>query len=80
MTAEHSATAGSLTRELVADVLAEFDRWAEHESRQAAGVSPDKESAARMALLSVKTELHDHLQIRLATTLATYGISPDGES
>jgi hypothetical protein len=80
VTGVHAASSGALIRELVADVLAEFDVWAEHAPSQAAAVAGDAEEAARQALYDVRTEIGDHLNIRLATTLATYGIPPEGRT
>lgn len=75
MSAEHAATASPLVKELVADVI-EFVR--EHEGyavNQAAMIHPaDSRKAAETAIYEVWTEAQDHLQIRLAVTLATHGI------
>lgn len=78
MTAVHAASHGPLTRELVDDVLAEFDQWARHAHRQAGAVAREPQAAVRIAFADVRTEIADHLQIRLAATLATYGITPEG--
>lgn len=76
MTALHAATNGPLVKELVSDVLAEFDTWAAHAPNQAAGVYPhDPHGAAVSALYDVRTEISEHLQIRLALTLAAHGIN-----
>lgn len=78
MSGVHAATSGALTRELRDAVLAEFDEWAPFEVSQAAHFS-DAATGARNAVGGVRAELMDHLQIRLAATLATFGISADGE-
>lgn len=76
----HVAASGDLVRELVADVLAEFDDWAKGAPSQAASIIPgNPEEAARFALGEVRDQLQDHLQIRLSLTLASYGISAKGE-
>lgn len=79
MTELHTATSGALVREIVKDVLAEFDVWRELAPSQAAGLNPtDSAAAAEAALYDVRMNLDDHLCIRLASTLATFGITPDG--
>lgn len=78
MTELHTATSGSLVREIVKDVLAEFDTWAPTAITQAAGIGRDKAEAAKYALGDVRLNVDDHLCIRLALTLATFGITPEG--
>lgn len=75
MTELHVATGGPLVKELVADVLAEFDVWAKHAATQAAAIHPnDIVAAANSALYDVRTEIGEHVQIRLAITLAAHGL------
>lgn len=72
----HKATAGPVVSDLVTAVLEEFDQWADHAARQAASLNPtDVEAAARSALMDMRAELMDHVQIRLSIALATHGIS-----
>lgn len=67
MTALHAATGNPLTRELVQDVRNEITHWLELKQQS---YPPD----ARYLVLDILEELDDHLQIRLATTLASFGI------
>ncbi len=74
----HVATSGALVRELVKDVLAEMDAWSTTAASQGAGIGRDKLEAAEFAIRDVRTNVDDHLGIRLGVTLATFGISPEG--
>lgn len=72
----HVATSSPLVKELVADALDEFDVWARHAPNQAVSVYPDDPlGAVKSALYDVRTEMGEHLQIRLAVTLAAHGIA-----
>lgn len=73
MTAEHAAKATPKARELVDDVLIEFDRWADSCADQAASVGRDKREAARHALIGMRAELLDELGARFGVTLASWG-------
>lgn len=78
MSAIHSATAGSLTRELVEAVLAEARAWTDVAVSQAAGSDAHK-AAVKFAIGDLLTDLSDHLGIALSIVLATYGIDADGQ-
>jgi hypothetical protein len=68
MTAQHAATSTPLIREILDDVRAETYHWLDlHYPSQ---VGPE-----RYAVLNIMEELDDHLQIRLAATLASHGIT-----
>lgn len=72
---------GGAAKELAEVCLAEFDKWAEHEPGQAAGVvGGDYETgrkAAETALYDVRTLLDDYLAAELAVVLTTWGIGED---
>ena len=68
----HKATSSPLARELVDDVLAEFDQWVEWSVSQASLIARSTEGAARYALINMREELMDHLVIRIGTTLTTW--------
>jgi hypothetical protein len=74
----HKATDGKLTRELTEDVRQFVADHIENAVRQAANDYVQADTAARMALYDVNEDIVDHLGIKLAATLATFGISPDG--
>lgn len=76
----HSATSGTLVRELVQAVRAEAGQWADHAVAQAAGINPTSPTdAARFAIEHLLTDLDDHLGIALSVVLATCGIDASGE-
>jgi hypothetical protein len=80
MTKVHTATSSPKARELVAVVLAEFDRWAEHAPGQAAGLYPnDPKGAAVSALADIRGELDDHLVIAVGVTLASWSVTEEPE-
>jgi hypothetical protein len=77
----HVATSGDLTRELVKATTDSIREYANlHAIRQAAFIATDKESAAKHAVCDVVEHLDDHLQVAIATVLATFGITTDGEA
>lgn len=61
--------------ELVAAVLEEFDQWSDHNARQAAAMNPgDPLACAGFALEGQRSDIADHVQIRLAVVLASRGV------
>ena len=72
MTELHRATATPLTRDLVADMRAEFTQWLDLWAPAAGHGSYPAEH--RGLALSILEEMDDHLQIRFAVTLASHGV------
>lgn len=81
MTDLHVASSGALTRALADDVIAAIKTAKSFAVSQAIGIVPnDIAGAAAYAIYEVSTELQDHLEIQLATTLATFGITAEGDT
>jgi len=74
MTALHAAASSPEARELVAVVLAEFDRWLEvkYPARRRASRPDNLRDAERSALLDMREELADHLIIPIGVTVAVW--------
>lgn len=70
---------GDAAKELADTCLAEFDKWAEHEPGQAAGMAGGKHetgrAAAEIALYDVRTLLDDYLAAELAVVLVSWGLT-----
>ena len=75
MTAEHVATATQLTKELVADMRAELMQWMKVCAPDLAAQTLTTADAVERVCFSVIEEAVEHVQIRFATTLATFGVS-----